>query len=868
MIGKTIGHYRIVEKIGAGGMGVVYKALDTHLERFVAIKVLPQEKVADPKRKVRFVREAKASSALNHPNIVHIYDIDQAEGVHYIAMEYVQGKTLDRLIEHHGLGVGVALKYAVQIADALAKAHSAGIVHRDLKPSNIIVNEDGVVKILDFGLAKLTEQPSSDDAATTDGGDQQVTEEGLVVGTASYMSPEQAEGKSVDARSDIFSFGSVLYEMVTGHKLFKGESTVATLSAIVNQEPVTTITTAIPTDLDKLISRCLRKDPARRFQHMDDMKIALDELKEESDSMKKPLGSVRTGTRPWLLICAAGFVLIAVVAVGWRFLRPVSKPTPPAGVVPFTSYPGNEINPVFSPDGSAVAFSWNGEKEDNYDIYIQLISGGLPRRLTTDPAPDTRPAWSPDNSQIAFCRGSEIYLISPNGGPERKLTDSRQRILTLSWTPDGKSIAFPDQISDQELAGIYLFSLITRTKQRLTTTVENSWGDVLPAFSPDGKILAFARNYYGTVSELCMMDMAGGEVHQLTNDGAGVASTAWIPDGKEIFFGSQRRRSSTMSDTSLWRMDARNPSGVGVQPVPGTQNGSGLAISRSTPTRLVFEQSAVDWNVYQLDITEAGTAAGEPRQVSPSTRQELAPRFSPDGKRIALISDRSGTEDIWICDRDGSRLYQVSLGKSGGHRWSPDGSMITFDFEGEIYVVSSEGGEPRKVNTVPGPKSRPSWSRDGRWLFFTLGLKVNPQIWKVPAGGGEAIQLTRNGGVEALAGPDGKLLYYIKSWDQVGMWSVPVDGGPETMVSESVRHSYWEVVQEGVYFVRWDNESPRGGEVRFYNFQSRQTTRVTSIERLLPSMNTNFSASRDGRHIAWSQSDRGGSDLMLIENFR
>ena len=232
MIGKTLDHYQITEKLGEGGMGVVYKARDTHLDRFVALKILPPEKVSDPDRKRRFIQEAKAASALNHPSIITIYDIDQADGVDFIAMEYVAGKTLDELIPRKGMRLSLALKYAVQIADALARAHGAGIIHRDLKPSNVMVDEHGLVKVLDFGLAKLTETsgPEAKTAATPTG-------EGTILGTAAYMSPEQAEGKKVDARSDIFSLGSVLYEMVTGQKAFQGTSKMSTLSAILHQEP-------------------------------------------------------------------------------------------------------------------------------------------------------------------------------------------------------------------------------------------------------------------------------------------------------------------------------------------------------------------------------------------------------------------------------------------------------------------------------------------------------------------------------------------------------------------------------------------------------------------------------------------------------
>jgi TolB-like protein/cytochrome c-type biogenesis protein CcmH/NrfG/predicted Ser/Thr protein kinase len=321
-VGSTVSHYRILEKLGAGGMGVVYKAEDTRLGRTVALKVLPPERVADPDRKRRFVQEARAASALNHPNIITIYDIDEVEGVHFIAMEYVDGETLDRLIAHHGLPVEKTLAYAVEMAAALAKAHSAGIVHRDLKPTNVMVTNEGLVKILDFGLAKLTEAaPAGESETVATAGPR--TEEGMILGTVGYMSPEQAEGKPVDARSDIFSFGSVLYEMLAGRRAFHGETNVSTIAAILREEPkpLSQVSDGLPHEVERLVKRCLRKDRQHRFQHMDDVKVALEELKEESDSgeLIPPAGTDRgvrraEGTGLGALIRRRRFVAIAAAA--------------------------------------------------------------------------------------------------------------------------------------------------------------------------------------------------------------------------------------------------------------------------------------------------------------------------------------------------------------------------------------------------------------------------------------------------------------------------------------------------------------------------------------------------------------------------
>src|SRR3954471_11833073 len=300
MIGQMLGHYRIDSRLGEGGMGVVYRAFDTHLDRAVAIKVLRPDATASPDRKRRFVQEAKSASALNHPGIVHIYDIDSANlpdgPTDFIAMEFVPGKTLDQYIGKTGLSLKDTLKYAIQVADALARAHAAGIVHRDLKPANIIVGDDGRVKLLDFGLAKLTEVIDSDPEGATETMTAQEAprhEECTILVTVAYMSPEQAEGRKVDGRSDIFSFGSVLYEMVTGRRPFTGTSRLSTLAAILERDypALVDAVPGIPPELDRVIGRCLRKDPERRYQHMDDVRVALEELRDESASARWAVGS-------------------------------------------------------------------------------------------------------------------------------------------------------------------------------------------------------------------------------------------------------------------------------------------------------------------------------------------------------------------------------------------------------------------------------------------------------------------------------------------------------------------------------------------------------------------------------------------------
>src|SRR4029434_7761683 len=436
-------------------MGIVYAARDLHLDRRVAIKVLPPAAVTDSERRRRFVQEAKAASALNHPNILHIYDVEAIRSedgspADFIAMEYVSGRTLDRLIAGRGLLVDQALQYAAQIAGGLAAAHAVGIVHRDLNPANVIGNENGLVKILDFGLAKLLGPLEADDIASTQA-IQPGTQAGAILGTVPYMSPEQAEGKSVDARSDIFSFGAVLYEMITGRRAFPGDSTATTLAAILHQEPkpVSELVKSVPRELERIIAQCLRKDPARRFQHLDDVKVLLDQLRDDIDRGMEVTG--RESPPPAhramgpLALAAAVAVLLAVAGFVWWKMRPAPPQRGP-GLTRLTSDTGLTTDPALSSDGRLLAYASDravtAGAEDNLDLWVQQLPAGEPLRLTRHPADDREPSFSPDGTSIAFCSerdGGGIYTISALGGDERLIAPYGRR---LAFSPDGESIVY------------------------------------------------------------------------------------------------------------------------------------------------------------------------------------------------------------------------------------------------------------------------------------------------------------------------------------------------------------------------------------------------------------------------------------------
>lgn len=438
----AIPRYSILDKIAEGGMGVVYRARDTRLERTVALKLLPVESVGDPESRDRFVHEARAASSLNHPHIATVYDLDTAGEAYYIAMEYVPGRSLDRLIGRHGLPIDRALHLAIQIADALAAAHSLGIVHRDLKPGNILVTDKDSVKLVDFGLAKLVETDWSRTPTATDVHSPH-TEEGRILGSIPYMSPEQAEGRDIDTRSDIFSFGAVLYEMLSGRRPFAASRPVMTLAAIVSLQPrpLSDLLPGIPPELERLVRRCLQKDREKRLQHMDDVKLALEEIREEHQTAKTGAGPASRFPRRLALAAAGGALAIAAAALARWAATDASPPREPV-LTRQTSHAGLSSNPVLSPDGTFVAYASDASGQGNLDIWVQQVAGGSPVPLTLHPADDSDPSFTPDATQIVFRSerdGGGIYVVPTLGGTARLVA---QRGRRPRFSPDGHWIAY------------------------------------------------------------------------------------------------------------------------------------------------------------------------------------------------------------------------------------------------------------------------------------------------------------------------------------------------------------------------------------------------------------------------------------------
>jgi len=887
MIGETLDRYKIESKLGEGGMGVVYKARDTHLNRVVAIKVLPHDKVTDQERKQRFVQEAKAASALNHPGIVTVHDIRSDAGIDFIVMEYAPGRTLDRIIPAKGLVITQALGYGVQIADALAKAHEAGIIHRDLKPSNVIVTDEDRVKILDFGLAKLLDPIG--DAAEARTRTTPLTDAGLVVGTAAYMSPEQAEGRKVDARSDIFSFGAVLYEMVTGRRPFVGDSSLSVLAKVLNDDPAapSQIAPSVVPEVERMILRCLRKDPARRYQTMADLKVALEDLAADTASGRLARSSQVTPRvrRVWRW-SSLGLVPL-VLAVGYAAYygsnaRRTPDNLPVLRAVPLTSLRGAVRSPSFSPAGDYVAFTWTGPNQNNPDVYVQQIGVvGSQLRLTQDPANDYSPVWSPDGRSIAFLRQtadprlSELRLIAPLGGQERKVSDIRPHLaflrrVTMAWCPDSRCIVVTDAASDSgSQDALFVVAIDSGEKRQLTRPPDSRMADTDPAISPDGKWLAFRRDVAPFSGELQVAALGSdlaikGEPRALTPTALVAYGPRWLPDSAAIVFSAKG---------ALYRVGIaegsrteRLPFGEdGVMPVVSWLQGS-------APARLIYVRSFQDLNIWRIDMPAPGMPATSPPVLAiASTRRDFIPHVSPDGRRVVFNSDRSGESEIWVADLDGSNAIRLtSMGLIPGFaRFSPDGKTVAFhtnpEGHGDIFVVPSGGGKPRLLIDHPATDTFASFSHDGQWIYFSSSRTRGPTIWKLPASGGEAVRVSKGPGLLSIESRDGAYLYYgdgVTSGRPGWLIRQSLKTGEVERLVEDVIPTTFAVIDGGIYYLQQISANAR---IKYFNLATR---RSTLIAENIGDATYGISTTPDGRSIFFSRVDSSVDDLMLVENFR
>ncbi len=860
MIGTRLGHFEIQAKIGEGGMGAVYRAKDLHLGRMVALKLLPPAMTAIPERRARFIQEAKAASSLQHPNIVSIFEIGTQDGVDFMAMELVEGKTLAELIPRgSGMNPSEVVRIALQLTDGLAKAHGAKIIHRDLKPANVMVSSDGHAKILDFGLAKLLQldHVSEDDATVTT----PQTREGAILGTVAYMSPEQAEGRPLDARSDIFSFGSMLYEMLTGRRAFQRDTQTGTMASVLRD---TVDVSGLPANLANVVSRCLQKDLDRRFQSMADVRAA---LLAAGDATAPPQFAV-SRPKKWLVPAGAAAILATVAAVAGLWLWRSVDRLPPMRVQSLTSDPGFERAPTFSPDGNQVAYVWDGGKREGLRLYAKMV--GSPTALQLSAIPGAIfPAWSPDGKLIAFLAFRDgkggLYLTTPLGGPERRIGDFAGH-GQLSWTSDSRFLAAAVEFQELDPApnagALMLIPVDGSAARILLPPVKGKWYRD-PDFHPTDRTLSFVACEGSAMNPRCQVQLvslkgdwstsgvpkpATPVVHQL-------ASPRWTAEGDELLYSTSDH---------LWRVGVS-----GGEPI--RLDLAGVAVESPTVARrghrLAYGHNTANTDVWSMD------PQGVCRPLIASSLRDVSARYSPDGSRIVFVTQRGGENlEIWLANADGSAQTPLTHGPGivqGTPAWSPDGKWIAFDSQDaetairQIWMIESAGGTARQLTKLPKGAQVPVWSQSGQSIYFNDNSSGQFEIYRLPVKGGAAEQVTRAGGFLAQESPDGRLLYYIKSSGESPLYSMPFGGGPEKKVLDSVAGRGFQIFSDGIFYLGVAHSQL---EVRFHSFTGAQDRVIGPVKAR--AINVYLSVSPDRKSTLLSYSPESGSDLMLIENFR
>jgi Tol biopolymer transport system component len=884
MIGRTVSHYRILERLGGGGMGVVYKAQDLRLDRTVALKFLPPDHFDDPLARERLEREAKTASALSHPHICTIHDIDEHEGRPFIAMELLEGQTLQQRAAAAPLPTAELVDLAVQVAEALDAAHARRIVHRDIKPANIFVTARGDAKVLDFGLAKWTSRPEpAASRAETATAERHLTQPGTAVGTVAYMSPEQVLGRVLDGRTDLFSFGVVLYEMATGRLPFAGDTAGAAYAAILHETPASPLrlNPALPDELARVIHKCLEKDKELRYQSAAELRADLRRLRRDAAAADGPPPRARrraAAVVPWLAAAA-----LAVGASAWWLVAGRRPPAPsgPLRIVPFAGEEaGSKEWPQLSPDGEKVSYVWSGRAGESGGVYVKALGVGTrPLRVTGPEAEsDFSPVWSPDGRQIAFVRTSgssaAIYTVPSLGGQERRVTDvsglvwwNVQFVPALAWSPDGRWLAFGEKPDGDTPSRVVRISLDTRERQPLTTPPPDTQGDLYPSYSPDGSRLAFVRSGSGRLGDWDVWVLGRDEAapRRVTREGYDACrNPVWTSDGSEILF------TTGWGDLSIQRVRV---AGGEPQPVFGV----GTAFPSIRSHRAVYQRvTPPPQSIWRAPGRTNPLRTREPEKLIASNQTDGNPAYSPDGRKIAFHSDRSGVLNIWVCDSEGQSPVQVTSldRRTGTPRWSPDGRRLLFDSieagDWNIYVVDADGGPPRRLTPEPSGENSGTWSRDGRWIYFSSNRSGSDQIWRMPSGGGPARQVTRGGGYYAEESWDGRYVYYTKDRAPTGVWKVPVEGGEETEVVGGAPLAFfgnWTLARGGLYYA---TIVPRGREseyeIHYLDFASRRTHEV--LRQVGTSEHMWLAVSPDEQWILYAQWPPAPSELMLVENFR
>jgi eukaryotic-like serine/threonine-protein kinase len=753
--GTRLGPYDVVALVGAGGMGAVYRAVDPRLRREVAIKVLPPAFAGDPDRVRRFEQEALAVARLAHPGIVAVHDVGTQEGSPYVVMELLEGEPLRRVMTGP-LPVPRAVGYAVQVARALAAAHEHGIVHRDIKPENLFVTRGGAVKILDFGLAKLTDrEPASDGSAAT------LTEHGVVLGTAAYMSPEQVQGVRCDHRCDLFSLGVVLHEMLSGISPFRRGTAAETMTAVLREDPAEiTGSTPLPRGLDRVLRRCLEKDPASRFQAAADLAFALEPY-AESASAPAPAARRRSARAPvWLLLVAA---IAAGAALGYRVRQSVDGPADGATIdriYRVTDFEGLEEFPALAPDRKSVAFT--ARVAGFRQIFVRLLAGGPPLQITKGSADHEQPRWGRDSSSVTYFSPAApgdlqgtIWEVPALGGSPRRVIDC---LGGADVGADGRVACFRLASGQIELVSASADESSARVITRFREPVYYKH----PRWSPDAKWIAYQRGD-GVRWDVFVVPVDGGDPRQLTHDNGQIHGLAWRHDGRHLVYSSSRGTTMSYLPTlGLWELPVAGGDPRRIAPAdvsylyPDVHDDDTIVATRL--------QMKFDLWAYPIDGTPVDNVRGGTR-ITRQTGQVQTPTAAADGREIAFLSDSGGHANLWVIDRGTGELRQITHERDdavalGVPIWSPDGKWIAFvSSRGSVglgfglWAVNPDGGNLRNL-AARGLGA--AWASDGQWIYYI----DRDSIYKVPGEGGAPVHV-RGGAARNVIGVHDGTLYFM-----------------------------------------------------------------------------------------------------------
>jgi eukaryotic-like serine/threonine-protein kinase len=893
MVGETLSHFRIIERIGGGGMGEVYLAEDLELQRRVALKVLPRGLSANPDRLARFKREARAAAAINHPGVVTLHGVEEAGGTYFLTMELVEGPTLDASIPAGGLPLPRFFELALELVDAVWAAHQRGVVHRDLKPSNVMLTKSGRLKVLDFGLAKF------DTGIELDAASQLVTEgllthTGQVIGTPYYMSPEQVEGKPTDTRSDLFSLGVILHQMAVGDRPFKGTSSASIMSAILTHEPplVSEVRSELPRALSRIVRHCLEKESDRRFQTALDLHNELAQLAAE---LRDPAPSTpaasraraapgRRGPRRWLLWTAltAGVLILGLAALYWSREPPApgssDRPSPARvhTLRPLTVSAAVDEFPAYSGDGRQLAFS---REVDGYrKVFALDLTTDTERQLTQGPTDDIQPAWSPDGSTLLFVRSSRpdgtIQISDPYSMHERgdiwrlelasgKLVRIAEEAFHPRFSPDGSKVAFYADWAGPER--IWITDPFGRNPEQVTRDDSEQVSHLLPEWSPDGTKIVFQNNYWTTKFDIRVVDIATGEMRWVTNDGYTDVNPVWSADGRRLYFSSYRS-----GGMNIWRVpvdSGGSPSGPVEQITTGAGADIDLAISPDG-SALAFTVSKLNADVWRLPLdpaTARPTGPAEPLIVT--TREDSRGAWSPDGTRVAFNSDRGGDMNLWLLTLADGSTRQLTHGPGGDYQaeWSPDGKRLAFFSaragNGDVWTVDLTSGELAQLTDDPAIDINPFYSPDGNWIVFQSDRGGRREAWIMRSDGSEERQLTSNtfAGVHYFCWTTDSR-YVLFNGAQGGAWRVPVEGGEPDLVAANA--GGWHM-----------SLSPDGGLILDNNHRSIQVTEARADAPRAeifsfddPSISIDYTVwSPDGRWVLFDRLKPREGDIWMLE---